>query len=1533
MQKFWERSPKVGQGKLSNVIKMGIKQTGVMGLMTAAYLAVTPVIQAQTGGFATGGNTPGGADSTNVRGSGSSSSESPSTVQAREAMKKAQLAYIKGDYRTAKSYADKAKFLVAGVTGIKWEESPDDFLKKVDAKLKSSPGGQPFSEKYSTATNPNSVLPKPAIGQTGSISAQSSYAKKTTTDPKLLLKKGREALAISKLSDAMNYAKQAEANKHLAHWGLFDDTPASLMKDVQKAIERKNRADSDQLLKKARMIVQQLQNDKNPSPQRLEMLEKARAMALQAEQLHGSYSMWDFGDRPISIIRDIETIRARAGTIPQQGTTRLANNSKTKPSGSNRKGNETNEPPILAQNKGTYNLVGTDTKKEKPSGDSNSVANKTQPVKPSSGFPPLDPEPKLTDSNIQQVAGKNVSPVATSKEKTFALNLMREAQALQVSGDFIGAKEKLNQASKYQSLFGPNETSPEMAKVRLNAEAIEYISKLCNQASDQATQGDPASISGAEQKLSRADSLASSMGLDNQAVLHCQSFIKKQKSAMIVGAGTNTGKSSNLVKPVQNLEMPSMPSGIAGTGGTTLDGQNLIDAARQELRRGELDNARNLSEQILAGNYPSQVKTEAGNLLRSVNAESFKQQQRTAQKSFQAGMDHYNAHHYAEALSVFQLIDVSKLASPQQTQLRELLVSSRLGLKNQQLAQNKGDSLQQVSGKENPPIGGVGTASVGSGEVVNRTGPDNPVQQQEAMLEVRYQKLRTEGLKIQTEARAMFGKGETDAAIQSLQAYEDQVKNSNLDKNKIALLIRPIDRNIQQFQIMKKHQDVFFSEQRDKKAFHDDLEHDRLAKIHKDKELTKLSRQFTQLMEAKKFNEAEMVALKMQQIDPKDVSADAAVRIAHMAGRKNLRDQIDKNNEQYNFDRLSKDEDFGPSVNVMDPIKFNPAIFNDPRRKGRDLSRGINIMRHRTDREKEIMKKLEEPIDLKFQGTPLTEVIEYLHTTKNINISVDKEMLRKEGMDPNKVLISERFDNLPVKSVLNIILKKIKLTHIIEDDVLKITTSEGARGKLQLKVLPVTDLVIPIPDAKELSNYDLLGIRDPNLPVNGSNGPLGNYSAPFGLPSGGGEQVSSPSRSGGGKIDNQSSDNGSSSFTIKKSNRGSATLEQDLIKLITSTIAPMTWSDVGGPGTIQYFPTGSALVINQTPDILEQVTTLLEQLRNLQDLEVAIEVRLVALSEAFYERIGVDFNMNITQNTTKYQPNITTGNFSPFPFINSPNAFKGAVFGLTPAGTFTPDLNIPISTSSFGQAIPTFGGFQNSPGQDGGVSFGLAFLNQIQVFLFLEAAQGDRRINIMQAPKLTMFNGQSASLNVTTQQFFLLNLNVISANGQIVFQPQNTPIPLSMFMTLQPVITGDRRFVRLNINQTMRNLVSTNIPLFPTTAFVTPFYYGGYTGTPVPFTQYIQQPSISTLFVQTTVAVPDGGTVLLGGLKTLAENRNEFGPPVLSKIPYLNRLFKNVGYGRESQSMMMMVTPRIIINREEQLIQTGVTETPPEIPN
>src|SRR5262249_60744312 len=124
------------------------------------------------------------------------------------------------------------------------------------------------------------------------------------------------------------------------------------------------------------------------------------------------------------------------------------------------------------------------------------------------------------------------------------------------------------------------------------------------------------------------------------------------------------------------------------------------------------------------------------------------------------------------------------------------------------------------------------------------------------------------------------------------------------------------------------------------------------------------------------------------------------------------------------------------------------------------------------------------------------------------------------------------------------------------------------------------------------------------------------------------------------------------------------------------------------------------------------------------------------------------------------------------------------------ARTLTPARDTPLRRITFNMPPPPFA-YPNSPGNNGGLSLGLAFLNDIQVFMFMEAAQGDRRFNVMQAPKLTAANGQSANITITDFQFFVTDVQVFNINGQVIFRPTNTPVPVggtngSIFLAMQP---------------------------------------------------------------------------------------------------------------------------------------------------
>jgi general secretion pathway protein D len=263
----------------------------------------------------------------------------------------------------------------------------------------------------------------------------------------------------------------------------------------------------------------------------------------------------------------------------------------------------------------------------------------------------------------------------------------------------------------------------------------------------------------------------------------------------------------------------------------------------------------------------------------------------------------------------------------------------------------------------------------------------------------------------------------------------------------------------------------------------------------------------------------------------------------------------------------------------------------------------------------------------------------------------------------------------------------------------------------------------------------------------------------------------------------------------------------------------------------------------------------------------------------------------------------------------------------------TSDLDVQFNQGSFGPAIPTFGGY--TAGQ--GAQVGFAILSDIEAFFFLEAAQGDSRSNILQAPKVTLFDGQLANINDTVSRPFVTSIIPVVGDFAVAQQPVVVILSEGTQLNVQAVVSDDRRFVRLTLNPMFTQINDVDTFTFEgsrrrtssneRTDAATGEVIEDDTTSDIVVGTTVQQPSFANTSVSTTVSVPDGGTILLGGIKRLRENRNEVGVPMLSKIPYVSRLFRNVGIGREATSLMLMVTPRIIIEEEEELAQTGFDAT------
>lgn len=80
--------------------------------------------------------------------------------------------------------------------------------------------------------------------------------------------------------------------------------------------------------------------------------------------------------------------------------------------------------------------------------------------------------------------------------------------------------------------------------------------------------------------------------------------------------------------------------------------------------------------------------------------------------------------------------------------------------------------------------------------------------------------------------------------------------------------------------------------------------------------------------------------------------------------------------------------------------------------------------------------------------------------------------------------------------------------------------------------------------------------------------------------------------------------------------------------------------------------------------------------------------------------------------------------------------------------------------------------------------------------------------------------------------------------------------------------------------------------------------------------QTVQLPTIDTFSIQTTVMVPDGGTMLLGSVGRAAMGETLRGVPLLGNIPGAGRLFKNRGIGQETSAGTAAVSADLIIMSE-----------------
>lgn len=779
------------------------------------------------------------------------------------------------------------------------------------------------------------------------------------------------------------------------------------------------------------------------------------------------------------------------------------------------------------------------------------------------------------------------------------------------------------------------------------------------------------------------------------------------------------------------------------------------------------------------------------------------------------------------------------------------------------------------------------------------------------------------------DAERMAGANKPMEALDKLKTLRLRVAQADVDNVQRKNLLTMVDRVTVHMQAwVDDNKSTIELDQRNKQI-EDRILQDAIKEAKTDGQVQTLVDQYNDLIDERRFPEAEAIAKKVSEIKPN--SEIAAV----LYNKAKIQSRVEENEDL----RSLKQEKFADAMTDVErsstPFAGDNPLQMPPVKAWSDLTR---LRSAKTDarmspRERKIRESLAEQFSASFDRRPLSDAMNTISEMTGITIVIDDRSIAGEGITVDQpITLDLKGNSISLKSALNVMLERLNLTYSIKNEVLTIESSRFNKKDTYKEVYNVKDLVIPIPNFVSDYNTGMAGalqsayqaqtnfasatIRDENAASAASRIANIDPSSPVlaQVNTLGSLQGMSPGSMAGGMP---------GSFPNSTVGLGGAAIANyaDLIRLIEQTISPDQWQIAGGNSSMMEFRQNLSLVVTAPQETHEAIADLLKSLRALQNLQVTIECRFMQLEDTFFERIGVDFDFNINDKINRL-PRENSG----------PSVAVGITSGVgTSAPSYTSDLDINVRNNFTVQ--PPAG----RPDVGSATTVGLAILSDLELFFFLEASQGNARSNVLQAPKVTMFDGQTASINDTAQRPFVISYDPVVGDFAVAQRPIIVVLSEGTQMNVQSVVSQDKRFVRMTLVPQFTRIESGD------REFTFQGSRRSATGTTilnngVPANRpnqedviegtTVQQPTFGQTSVTTTVSVPDGGTILLGGIKRLREARTERGTPILSKIPYLNRLFKNNAIGRETNTLMMTVTPRIIIPEEEEELLGVVTPNP-----
>ena len=306
----------------------------------------------------------------------------------------------------------------------------------------------------------------------------------------------------------------------------------------------------------------------------------------------------------------------------------------------------------------------------------------------------------------------------------------------------------------------------------------------------------------------------------------------------------------------------------------------------------------------------------------------------------------------------------------------------------------------------------------------------------------------------------------------------------------------------------------------------------------------------------------------------------------------------------------------------------------------------------------------------------------------------------------------------------------------------------------------------------------------------------------------------------------------------------------------------------------------NSLIVSASPQYFSQISGIIQTL-DAQPPEVVIQALIVEVTLDATDEFGIELGF---QDPLLLSRGLTTAaSTTAVPGLNFNNTSVGLGNNFTTAGPNTGTVATQgLSNFSLGRQNGNlgFGGFVFSAQSDA-------------VSILLRALAARRTLHVLSRPQVRTTHNNLARVNVG-QNVPVVNGVTVSQLGQA--NPQIIRQDTGITLEVTPRITPDG-IIAMKVFASKSGLAGTDVPVFVNSDGST-----------------INSPIINQSIADTTVNVPNGQTIVIGGMITKEDSSLERKVPWLGDLPIVGRAFRYDSTNNKRTELLIFLTPRVILS-------------------